>query len=237
MSLLLLCALIYFALRFINAASNAQNTNTGGHTYSRTYTYGQSRRQNFITALLVLIAEVMKADGQVKKVELDFVKRQLVSLLGYDDARFALLQLRDILKQQQNLYEVISLVRVNVDYDTKLTILHILYGIAKADGVVTDTESQLIMRIGLGIGLSQQDTESIINAFSAGTNIDAAYKTLAITPDASDDEVKKAYRTMAMKYHPDRVATLGKEVMEQAEIKFRQVQEAYDKIKQARNMK
>lgn len=231
-SFIILLSLAYFAYRML--ASLMGGTGSGSRT---TYSYGHSRRQNFITALLVLIAEVMKADGVVSRPELDFVKQRLVALLGIDEARQAVLQLRDILKQRQNLYEVIAVVRINVDYDTKLTILHILYGIAKADGVIDPNELDLIRRIGLGIGLSQDDVESIINAFSAKTNIDAAYKTLAISPEATDEEVKRAYRTMALKYHPDRVATLGKEVVKEAEEKFRQVQDAYEKIKQVRNMK
>jgi DnaJ like chaperone protein len=60
------------------------------------------------------------------------------------------------------------------------------------------------------------------------------YKILEVTPDASDSEVKKAYRKMAMKYHPDKVSHLGQDVKKQAEEKFRKVQEAYENIKKAR---
>ncbi len=230
---LFLIVCIYFMLR---AFTDTPTTGTQGER-THTYTYGQNRRMNFITALLVLIAEVMKADGQVKRVELDYVKAELVKLLGYEDARLAVLQLRDILKQPQNIYTVMEVVHRNVDYDSRLAILHILYGIAKADGVVTDEERRLIRRIGLGIGLSERDTESIMSTFTAHNNIDDAYKVLEIEPTATDEEVKKAYRTMAMKYHPDRVATLGDEIAKNAEVKFKQVQDAYEKIKAQRNLK
>ncbi len=229
--ILFLIIYYFFSLIFSPRRSSAEQMS------GPTYTYGQSRRENFITALLVLIAEVMKADGVVKRVELDYVKQQLVTLLGYDAARLAILQLRDILKFNQDINQVIQTVRFNIDYDSKLTILHILYGIAKADGNVSDGERELIRRIGIGIGLSRQDTESIIHTYSASNDIGAAYKVLEIDQSATDEEVKKAYRVMAMKYHPDKVATLGREIVANAEIKFKQVQDAYEKIKTARGMK
>ena len=59
---------------------------------------------------------------------------------------------------------------------------------------------------------------------------------LEISPSATDDEVRTAYRRMAMKNHPDKVATLGPDVQKAAAEKFRQIQEAYDAIKKERGM-
>ena len=65
---------------------------------------------------------------------------------------------------------------------------------------------------------------------------DSAYAVLEISPSATDDEVRSAYRRMAMKNHPDKVATLGPEVQKAAEEKFRQIQEAYERIKKERGL-
>lgn len=211
----------------------SQQQGYGGHSYE----YGQSRRFDFIKALLILIAAMMKADGNVKRVELDYVKARLVALLGYDEAKNAILQLRDILKSNYNLYNAMIQIRTVVDYHSRLEIINILYGIAKADGVVSADELALIRNIAAGIGLSSADTESIIGTYASPGNIDASYKVLEITPEATDDEVKKAYRTMAMKFHPDKVAGLGDEVVKNAEERFRKVQEAYENIKRARGIK
>lgn len=203
-----------------------------------TYEYGQSRRNDFITAMLILIAEVMKADGHVKRSELNFVKRRLEELLGHETASSAILQLRDILKRRYNIFQVTETVNRMVDYDSKLEILHILYGIAAADGDVCNAEIQLIRQIAYGIGITPPDAESVFNTVADAFNTpDDAYKILEITPQASDEEVKKAYRTMAMRYHPDRVADLGPEVQKNAEKRFVKVQEAYDRIKNIRGFK
>ena len=71
----------------------------------------------------------------------------------------------------------------------------------------------------------------------SGPSISDCYKILEVSPDATDDEVKKAYRKAAMKYHPDKVSHLGEDVRKKAEEQFAKVNEAYDKIKAARGMK
>jgi DnaJ like chaperone protein len=57
-----------------------------------------------------------------------------------------------------------------------------------------------------------------------------------VNPSASDSEVKKAYRKMATKYHPDKVAHLGKDLISLAEEKFKAVSDAYQNIKKERGI-
>ena len=77
--------------------------------------------------------------------------------------------------------------------------------------------------------------ESIRNMFYEDVN--SAYKILGIDKSVGEDEVKKAYRRMANKYHPDKVAYLGEDVRKAAGEKFRKVRNAYDKIKKERGMR
>ena len=65
---------------------------------------------------------------------------------------------------------------------------------------------------------------------------DNAYKILEIDKSATDEEVKKAYRTMAKKYHPDRVNTENEAIKKGAEEKFKEVQKAYEIIQQERGL-
>lgn len=59
---------------------------------------------------------------------------------------------------------------------------------------------------------------------------------LGVSPDATDDEVRKAYRNLALKHHPDRVAALGEDIRRAAEKKFQEINEAKEKIFKARGM-
>lgn len=243
--------LLVLAYLFINMLSKQTSQSS-----ERSHNSGNNR-EAFINALLYLIAAMMKADGSVKRTELDFVKRQLVDILGVQRAQAAVLQLRDILKENADLSPKTIMVRFSVNYDTKLMIIHILYGIAIADGIATTPEIQLIYKIANDIGVLKHDVDSVLNAYkythggysNSNSNnqnrsnsaysggIDEAYKVLEITPQATDDEVKKAFRNLAKKFHPDKVAGLGKEVEDQAQERFKKINDAYEKIKQARGMK
>jgi DnaJ like chaperone protein len=84
------------------------------------------------------------------------------------------------------------------------------------------------------MGISEKDFESIKAMFFKDTK--SAYKILEITPDASDEELKKAYRKMAIKYHPDKVSHLGEDVQKAAKEKFQQLNAAYEAIKKERGL-
>lgn len=190
-----------------------------------------SQQRDFNVSLLVLSAAVMKADGSVKKAELDYVKRFFLTNFGQERAEKYILMLREILKQDIQVYEVSQQVGRFMDYSSKLQ-LHYLFGIASADGSTHENEVDVISVISKYMGISSADFQSIKAMFVQ--QVDSAYKILGIDANATDDEVKKAYREMAKKYHPDKVAYLGEDVRKSAEQKLQEVNEAYEKIKKQR---
>lgn len=189
---------------------------------------------DFKVSLLVLAAAVMKSDNRILKSELDFVKRFLVTQFGENEAERQLLALREILKQEYDISAVSEQIRRFMDYSGRLQMLHLLFGIAMADGDIHPNEIQTIEVISRGLGISKPDLDSIKAMFIKDTT--SAYRILEITPDANDEEVKKAYRKMALKYHPDRVSTLGEDVQKAAKSKFQELQSAYEQIKKQRGM-
>ncbi|PKP35657.1 MAG: molecular chaperone DjlA [Bacteroidetes bacterium HGW-Bacteroidetes-15] len=193
---------------------------------------GQPSRNSFFVSLLVLVAEVMKADGKVVQSELNFVKKYFIQNFGEDASREALMLLRDILKQSVPLKDVCSQIRANMDYPSRLQLMHFLFGIGNADGVIHPMELTVITNIGSWIGVSAPDFESIKSMFV--DNLEANYKVLEIDQTATVEEIKKAYRRMALKHHPDKVNYLGEDIRKTAEEKFQKVNEAYEKIKKDR---
>lgn len=199
--------------------------------HTKVYT-GESSRNGFIVSLLVLVSAVMKADGKVLKSELDFVKKYFLDNFGLDASREAMILLRDILKQQVPLRDVCVQIRENVDYSSRLQLLHLLFGVAYADNVVSPEEERVIHEISGFLNISAQDYESIKAMFVV--NINNFYTILEVEPTASNDEIKKAYRSLAVKHHPDKVSYLGEDVRKNAEQKFKKINEAYEKIKKER---
>lgn len=199
------------------------------------YQPGQPTTQGgYIMSLLVLVAAVMKADGKVLKSELDYTKQFFVNSFGVAAAGEAIKILRDLLNQNIPVTDVCHQIRHNMDHPSRLQLLHFLFGIAAADGIVHEAEHKLIQHIAMQMGISQKDYESIESMFVANT--DAAYKILEADPSATDDELKKAYRKMALKYHPDKVHYLGDEVQKAAHEKFQKVNEAWETIKKQRGI-
>ena len=209
-------------------------------------TYGQRQNQtrqqrpktqsgDFEVSLLILASIIIKADGKQDQRELDFVRQQFTNMYGKDRANKAFELFKRITKQNISTRQVCMQIKQMMDHPSRLQLMHFLFGIAKADGQVTEDEMRQIYTMSGYLGISNKDYESIKAMFYNSTN--NAYKVLEIEKSVSDDEVKKAYRRMAKKYHPDRVGHLGKEHQEGAEAKFRQVQEAYEHIQKERGFK
>jgi DnaJ like chaperone protein len=218
-------ALAGFALGSLVDASNIEkfeNTRTDTTT------------GDFVVSLLVLIAAVMKADRKVMQSELTFVKQYLVKAFGEEEALEMLAILRDMLKQDIPLKEVTLQIKLRMDYPSRLQLIHLIYGIAQADGSVSIAEMSVIEQIAHDLGLSTADILSIKNMYFQSS--DWAYNVLETDPRASNEDIKKAYRQLALKNHPDKVSYLGEEIRKKAQDKFQKINEAYEVIKKERKM-
>ena len=183
---------------------------------------------------MVLSAAVIKADGKTLQSEIDTVKNFVRQNFGQAAVNDAMQVLQKALSQDINVYEVGGQIAANMNYSQRLQLFHFLIGIARADGDFSRSEKSVLEAIAGAMGLSAADTSSIISMYYKDSG--AAYAVLEISPSASDDEVRSAYRRMAMKHHPDKVASLGPEVQKAAEEKFRKIQEAYETIKKERGI-
>lgn len=209
------------------------------------------QRSDFMESLLILTSAVLKADGHVERSEFAYVRDYLVRSLGPMQAQDAMNRLTEILGESYNIESVCSELCQSSTIHERLLIIQFLFGVATADGELHPSEVAVIELIAQWSGVARSDYESIKAMFtysysntgsgSAGGyrshTLDSDYQILEISPDASDDEVKKAYRTLAKKYHPDRVAHLGDDMRKAAEEKFSRLSQAYDNIRKSRGMK
>ena len=201
--------------------------------YGEDQTWNQGQRNSFLMSLLVLSASVIKADGKTTSQEMATLRNFFTKNFGAQAGDEAEEIVRELLTKDYNLYEVCGQIRSCMDYSQRLQLFHYLVSLGACDGL-HQREVDVLETIATYIGLSKAEVDSIFAQFRP--NNDSNYRILEIGPDATDEEVKKAYRKMAVKYHPDKVATLGEDVQKAAEEKFKAVSQAYEAICRERGM-
>lgn len=188
---------------------------------------------DFEISLLVLAAIVIKADGKIDKRELDFVRSTFIGMYGESRAHRAFKLFKGIIADKNiSTRQVCMQINQHMTHASRLQLLHFLFGVAKSDGSVAEVEMNKIHTIAGYLNINEHDFVSIKAMFY--NEINSSYQILEIDKNASDAEVKKAYRKMVKKYHPDKLRNLGPEHMKGAEEKFRQVQNAYEHIQKER---
>ena len=196
--------------------------------------YPKTQPGDFIVSLLVLFGAVMKADKRMLKSELDFVKQFLSKQFSQGQVQDFMTLFKDIIKQEYPLHDVCKQIVHSMDHPSRLELIHILFGLSKADGDVHKDEVKVIRSIARYLNINDNDFNSIEAMFFRNTLSD--YTILEIKSNASDSELKKAYRKMATKYHPDKVNHLGNDLRKLAEEKFKSVNKAYQNIKKERGL-
>ena len=197
-------------------------------------TSSRTRGGDFGAAMLILFAAVMKADNELKKSELEFVKRFLIDNFGTNYAKQRMELFKKILNQDINVKEVCTQIKTHMDLNSKIQLIHILFALSKADNEIHKNEITIICDIANLVGINNSDFNSIKAMFIPNTK--AAYEILGLNSNATDLEIKTAYKKMAIKYHPDKVSHLGNDFSKIAEEKFKSINEAYQKIKKERNI-
>jgi len=190
---------------------------------------------DFELNLLSLCSIVIKADGKVNENELQYVRSYFVTTYGKDKANAVFRTFNEVVKKKEISAErICAYLNQRTRYETRVQLIHFLFGIAKADGAVTQSETLKIREIAGYLKVHYRDFESIMAMFIEAA--DNAYKILEVSPNASDADVKSAYRQMVKKYHPDKVRSNDQAIKKGAEEKFKEVQRAYEQIQKERGI-
>ncbi|TKD67336.1 TerB family tellurite resistance protein [Flavobacterium sp. ASW18X] len=214
---------------------NLKTSGASASTVYKNYKKQTVSPADFELHLLSLCSIVIKADGQVSQRELDYVRQYFISTYGKEKANAIFKTFNEVIKKREVSAErICTYLNQRTRHEVRLQLVHFLFGIAQSDGQASTAEINKLKQIATYLRIGNYDFESIKAMFVK--EADNAYKILEISKAASDDEVKKAYRTMAKKYHPDRVVTEDEAIKKGAEEKFKQVQKAYETIQQERGL-
>lgn len=233
----------YFLFRFpgavlgflIGSLIDSLSSGPGPRTVFSDFTRQQVSPADFELNLLSLCSIVIKADGQISQRELDYVRQYFLSTYGKEKANAIFRTFNEVIKNREiSAQRICTYLNQRTRYEVRLQLLHFLFGIAQADGAVSNPEIEKIKEIAGYLRVGRHDFESIKAMFIKSA--DNAYKILEIEKVASDDDVKKAYRKMAKKYHPDKVITENEAIKKGAEEKFKEVQKAYEQIQKERGL-
>ncbi len=219
---------------FDEMGSTGMQPGTGGQGGPGMGYNPRTAQGDFAASLLVLTAAVMKGDGKVLRSELDYVRKFLVNNFGEATTARLLPVLKELLAKEIPLRDVCLQIRQYMPEAQRIQLLQYLFGISAADGDVHPREVVIIKSIADYMGVSNADYESVKAMFYR--DVDGDYIILEVAPDASDEEVKKAYRKMAVKFHPDKVADLGEEAQRAAKERFQKVQDAWESVKKRRGL-
>lgn len=238
-----------------STAERENGFNENGNTFRNDYSDTQFNqrpfeedRNSFLFSMLVLSSYIIKADGKIMHSEMNCVRNFLRNNFGEQAVRQGediLLKLFEMQKQQgattfkETIRKSCVEISFHMNIGQRLQLLNYLIIIAKVDGNVSPEEVYALKEVAAYLGLSAQDVDSILNMEASSNQqigLDEAYKILGISPNATNDEVKAAYRKMALKHHPDRVSTLGDDVREAAEKKFQEINNAKERIYKARGL-
>ena len=190
---------------------------------------------SFEMSLLVLATMVIRADGKIKKSELDCVRLFFLQSFGKAKSDIYFKVFNEIkAKPFPSVRSVCLEINKSVNHKTRLQIIHFLFSIAHSDGHLDSKEIEIIKKIAKYFWVSDYDFSSIEAMFLDKNNISNSYTILGVDKNATDDEIKKAYRKIVKKYHPDRLTDVGEDVVQLAKEKFQTVQDAYGKIRKQR---
>jgi DnaJ like chaperone protein len=206
-----------------------------------TYEQSQSESHNrFVWLLVHILMHTAKIDGRITKEEIQTIHRFFQYNLHYNQTK--MLWVKEIIKEatstSPSLDALLEEFKTTFAYEPRLILLELVYQILYTKRDVPENELAIARRIAAFLEISAYDQRTIEAKYKYGRTSASSpqspdmaaqhYATLGLQPGATKDEIKKAYRKLSMKYHPDKVRHLGEEFQKIAEEKMKEINAAHD---------
>lgn len=207
--------------------------------YERSQTESHNK---FVFLLVHVLVKIAQIDGTVTREELAAINRFFQVNLRYSQSQMYWVKelVKEALASTVSLEEHLLDFRNQFAYEPRLILLELIYQVLFTNHQVVEAELQLVRNIAGYLEISAADQQTLESRYRGGaraatarTQVDEAghYRVFGLSPDAPFDEVKAAYRKLSMQYHPDKVSHLGSEFLQVAEEKMKELNIAYDFIK------
>jgi len=217
-----------------------QNRKSGAAAHESSQTESHNR---FVWLLVQILISIAKIDGTVTKEEISTIQRFFQQNLRYDQTRMYWVKdlIREAVDSTQSMESLLLEFRNTFAYEPRLILLELIYQVLYTKTQVPDAELKVARDIADYLQIKEYDKRTIEAKYKygrqqqsrsgTGGSADHYYAVLGLSPGADKDAIKKAYRKLSMKYHPDKVNHLGQEFRAVAEEKMKEINAAYDFLK------
>ncbi|MCL2625412.1 MAG: TerB family tellurite resistance protein [Cystobacterineae bacterium] len=184
--------------------------------------------------LCPIFTQIAMADAPINQEEIHHIRLYFERDLGFSEWGLSAVraELKAWLKKTADMNELLSKARPDIPPALRPTFVSALYELALADGELQRTERDLLQRVVRYLNLSDEQLQSITSAFFGDGS--EHYALLGLEPQASDEEIKTAYRKLAAAHHPDSHVGMSPQQIEKTTQAFHQIKEAYEALKKIR---
>ncbi|MBT8344895.1 MAG: DnaJ domain-containing protein [Desulfofustis sp.] len=207
------------------------------------YAATQSESHNrFVWLLVHILVKIAQLDDHVSRDEVQTIQRFFQYNLHYNQTKMAWVKnlIKEATESTETLESMLEEFKRTFAYEPRLILLELIYQIVYTKDPVPQNELEKARQISIFLEISQYDLRTIEakytyhrqrQATEARVNDAQYYAVLGLEPGADMETIKKSYRQLSMKYHPDKVSHLGEEFQEVAEEKMKEINAAYDFFK------
>ncbi|MZG31420.1 MAG: DnaJ domain-containing protein [Nitrospinae bacterium] len=191
----------------------------------------------FISCLIIIMTRVAMESGALTPKQVAVIHNFFMKNLGYGstDLKSVDRLVGEVQSKKPDIYRFVKEYKKSCQNNYNLLLLALCYQIILVENIPDEDTQSLLKTVGLELGLSYDEHNEIRVKYSLEP-FKTPYHILGLPSDASNDDIKKAYRKLVSEYHPDRVAQEDEDTFQKAHLKFLEVQSAYQELEKIRKI-